>query len=50
MKGFTLPRRISIFGLEGESKIALQLTALELNTTLDTLTITLPDDIPIYHE
>lgn len=50
MKGFTLPRRISIFGPEGESKIALQLTALELNPTLDTLIIELPDDIPIYHE
>lgn len=50
MKGFTLPRRISIFGPEGKSKIALQLTALELNPTLDTLIIELPDDIPIYHE
>lgn len=50
MKGFTLPRRISIFGPEGESKVALQLTALELNPTLDTLIIELPDDIPIYHK
>lgn len=50
MKGFTLPRRISIFGPEGKSKIALQLTALELNPTLDALIIKLPDDIPIYHE
>lgn len=50
MKGFTLPRRISIFGPEGKSKIALQLTALELNPTLDALIIELPDDIPIYHE
>jgi hypothetical protein len=50
MEGFTLPRRISIFGPQGESKIALQLTALELNPTLDPLTIELPDDIPIYQE
>ncbi|WP_322574601.1 DUF4292 domain-containing protein [Fodinibius sp.] len=50
MKGFTLPRKISIFGPDGKSKIALQLTALELNPKLDPLTIELPDDIPIYHE
>ncbi|WP_445665345.1 DUF4292 domain-containing protein [Fodinibius sp. AD559] len=50
MEGFTLPRRISIFGPEGKSKIALQLIALELNPTLDALIIELPDDIPIYHE
>lgn len=50
IEGFTLPRRISIFGPEGKSKIALQLTALELNPTLETLKIEFPDDIPIYHE
>ena len=50
MKGFTLPRRISIFGTGGKSKIALQLTALELNPKLDTLKIELPDDIPIYYK
>jgi hypothetical protein len=50
LKGFALPRRISIFGADGDSKIALQLTALELNPALDELTIKLPDDIPIYYE
>ncbi len=50
MKGFTLPRRISIFGAKGESKISLQLTALELNPQLGNLIINLPDDIPIYHQ
>ncbi|WP_441001447.1 DUF4292 domain-containing protein [Fodinibius sp. SL11] len=50
IEGFTLPRRISIFGPEGDSKVALQLTALELNPKLDVLTIELPDDIPIYYE
>lgn len=49
IEGFTLPRRISIFGSEGESKVALQLTDLELNPTLDSLTINLPDDIRIYY-
>lgn len=48
--GFTLPRRISIFGPEQETKIALQLTALDLNATLESLTITLPDDIRVYYQ
>ena len=47
---FSLPRRISIFGPEGKSKIALQVTALDLNPELKSLTISLPDDIPIYYE
>jgi len=50
IKGFTLPRRISIFGRDGKSKVALQLTALQLNPKLDSLTINLPNDIPIYYE
>lgn len=45
---FKLPRRISIFGSEQESKIALQLTNLELNPTLDSLMIEIPQDTPIY--
>jgi outer membrane lipoprotein-sorting protein len=49
IKGFTLPRRISIFGAEGESKVALQLTGLELNPALGALTINLPDDTRIYY-
>lgn len=48
IEGFTLPRRISIFGAEEKSKVALQLTNLELNPTLDSLTIDLPEDIPVY--
>lgn len=50
IEGFTLPRRISIFGAEEKSKVALQLTELELNPELDALTIKLPDDIPIYYQ
>lgn len=50
INGFTLPRRISIFGSEGESKVALQITSLDLNVELDSLTINLPDDIDIYYE
>lgn len=48
LDGFMLPRRISIFGAEKKSKIALQLTSLELNPMLDSLYIDLPGDIPIY--
>lgn len=50
IEGFKLPRRISIFGAEGKSKVALQLTGLELNPELESLTINLPDDIPVYYE
>lgn len=46
---FILPRRITIFGAEEKSKIALQLTALELNPNLNTLGINLPNDIPVYY-
>lgn len=49
IEGFTLPRRISIFGANKESKVSLQLTTLKLNPKLDTLTINIPDDIPIYY-
>lgn len=48
--GFTLPRRISIFGSEGKSKVALQITTLNLNIELDSLTINIPDDIDIYYK
>lgn len=45
---FMLPRRITLFGSEGDSKIDLQLTSLTLNPKLDSLAIELPDDIPVY--
>lgn len=47
---FILPRRITIFGSEGDSKIDLQLTALDLNPELDSLAIELPDDITVYRQ
>ena len=47
--GFTLPRRISIFSADGESKVSLQLTDLKLNPDLEKLVLNLPDDIPVYH-
>lgn len=50
IKGFKLPRRISIFGADEKSKVALQLTGLELNPELGSLMLKIPDDIPIYHQ
>lgn len=50
LNGFTLPRKITIFGVDKKSKIALQLTSLDLNTDIGPLTINLPDDIRIYHQ
>jgi len=50
IEGFKLPRRISIFGAEEKSKVALQLTGLELNPELKSLTINLPEDIPVYYQ
>lgn len=50
INGFKLPRRISIFGAEGKSKVALQLTDLKLNPELKSLTINLPEDIPVYYQ
>lgn len=47
---FKLPRRISIFGVEQKSKLALQLTNLELNPRLDSLMIDIPKDTPIYNK
>ncbi|MCW9708700.1 DUF4292 domain-containing protein [Fodinibius salsisoli] len=49
LEQFTLPRKIAIFGTEGKSKIALQLQSLQLNPSLNQLTINLPDDIRIYY-
>lgn len=50
LKEFMLPRRITIFGSEGDSKIDLQLTSIDLNPKLDSLVIELPDDIPVYRQ
>lgn len=49
LKEFMLPRRITIFGAEEQSKIALQVGSLELNPALEPLTINLPENIRIYN-
>lgn len=50
IQGYKLPRRISIFGAEKKSKVSLQVMGLELNPDLDSLTINIPDDIPVYYQ
>ncbi|WP_211359370.1 DUF4292 domain-containing protein [Fodinibius salinus] len=50
VEGFILPRRISIFGANKQSKVSLQLTELDLNPQLNQLTLNIPDDIPIYYQ
>ncbi len=46
--GFTLPRRITIFSRDGESRAALLVQRLDVNTELPELSIVLPNDVPIY--
>lgn len=46
--GFILPRRITVYSSDGQSRAALLVQNLELNAELPNLTITIPDDIPIY--
>lgn len=50
LNGFVLPRRITIFGPDEESKIDLQVTSLEINPERITLEIEIPDDIPVYRQ
>jgi hypothetical protein len=48
MEGFQLPRKITIFSQDGESRATLLVQSLEINDELPELGIELPDDIPIY--
>lgn len=48
IESFRLPRRITIFSRDGESRAALLVQRLEVNTELPELFIDLPDDVPIY--
>jgi len=48
IEGFRLPRRITIYSRDGESRAALLVQRLDVNTELPELYIVLPDDIPIY--
>lgn len=48
IEGFQLPRKITIFSQDGESRATLLVQNLEINEELPELGIELPDDIPIY--
>ncbi|NBC03176.1 MAG: DUF4292 domain-containing protein [Bacteroidetes bacterium] len=48
IEGFQLPRKITIFSQDGESRATLLVQSLEINEELPQLGIELPDDIPIY--
>lgn len=47
--GFTVPRRITIFSDDEQSKINLLIQSLEINPDLGRLTIELPDNIKVYY-
>ncbi|MCC5941299.1 MAG: DUF4292 domain-containing protein [Balneolaceae bacterium] len=46
--GFRLPRRMTIYSRDGESRAALLVQRLDVNAELPELSIVLPDDVPIY--
>lgn len=46
-EGYTLPRKITIFSADGESKVLFQIRSLDINPGDLILTIDIPDEIPI---
>lgn len=48
IEGFQLPRKITIFSQDGQSRATLLVQNLKINEELPELGIELPDDIPIY--
>jgi outer membrane lipoprotein-sorting protein len=48
IEDFYLPRKITIFSTDGNSRATFLVQRLEVNTTLPELKIELPDNIPIY--
>lgn len=48
IEDFQLPRKITIFSQDGQSRATLLVQNLEINEELPELGIELPDDIPIY--
>lgn len=47
LNGFELPRKISIFSADGNSKVLFLVQNLNVNTELPELTIDLPENIPV---
>ncbi len=50
IKGFSIPRRITIFSADGSSKVSLLVQGLSVNPDLGELKINIPEDIPVYRE
>ncbi len=50
VNGFRLPRRITIFSSDEESRVALMIRSLEINPELEEPTIELPDHITVYSQ
>lgn len=49
IEGFMLPRRITIFSADRQSKVNLLVQSLEINPELNNLEIKLPDNISLYY-
>jgi len=48
LEGFMMPRRITVYSSNGTSRAVLIVQSLEINRELPDLTLTIPEDIPIY--
>lgn len=48
IRGFYLPRKITIFSSDGDSRATFLVQQLEVNGNLPSLDIELPQDIPVY--
>ena len=50
IKGYKLPRRITIISADETSKVAFLVQSLEINPKLDPLTIEIPNDATVYNQ
>ncbi len=50
IRGFSIPRRITIFSADGSSKVSLLIQSLTVNPKLGELKIEWPEEIPVYRE
>lgn len=48
LSGFMMPRRITVYSSDGESRAVLIVQSLDINVELSDLTLTIPENIPIY--
>ncbi len=50
IRGYTLPRKITIFSADARSKVVFQIRSLEVNPADLDLSLEIPDDIPIFRK